>query len=137
MKQSIKSFLVFLCLLGLTGCGKSPSQSYITKFGSIPDGAKISKFWFSGIGMDHSYLWKIEFDSKENYDQFIKSINHLEDSKDESGPDTGLCSHRFPRWWKEEELEKMNGKRKRGNNIYHYYFYIDHAHPVYIQWFDT
>ena len=107
VKHKLILIVMFAFLTVLYSCnGKEAGASYVNKIGELPKGATISDFWFSGPGMDHCYLWKIDFENADNKTKYITNLKDYESCVDGLGKDTGLGDARFPNWFKRDIIKK-------------------------------
>jgi hypothetical protein len=128
MTYRVATALAVLCF-ALGGCNKPGSGSGIAAgdrlkwyFTFVPPNLEIEKFYESpSPAMDHYYLWKIRITDDEDYRKFEAQITGNAINRDGAGVDTGLITDDYPKWWKNENLEKMEGYKFTGNengNVY-------------------
>lgn len=140
MKTGIRTswFLLYLfsTMILVGGC-KTEKGSFKTKFGSLPASCSIQEYWWSGAGLDHSYIWKLRFVSVEDIDGWIGSLAGYESIKNLHSWNAGLISSAFPSWWDRDHLSTLEGLRKEGDRVGRFIFVDRDVLVVYLQWFDT
>ncbi len=118
----------------LTGCKTGPG-SFSDKFGVGPGDARIAQFHFSGLGMDHSYLWVIEPADDKSIDAIVTAAA-LVPRKDLS--DGSSLMSDFPAWWDTDALEQLPEGYFRDGDRQFWRVWIDRrSNRIYAQWFDT
>lgn len=128
--------LVGACVVAtlVAGCKTGPG-SFHDKFGVGTGNARVSQFYFSGLGMDHAYLWVIEpFD-----DQMIAAIVEAARLRPRQNRSDGASlSSEFPAWWDSEAIEQLPEGYFRNGPRQFWRVWIDRSsNRVYAQWFDT
>lgn len=121
MTNQVAAFLAILCF-ALSGCNKPSSGSRIPAddrlkwyFTFVPPNLEIERFHESpSPAMDHYYLWQIRISDNEDYRKFEAQITAHATNRDGAGADTGLITYSYPKWWKNANLEKMEGYRFTG-----------------------
>lgn len=125
-----------LCLL-IAGCGaNAPKPAYERLVGPIPDGAQITRYWSSGLGIDHVYLWQLRFDRLADYNAAIGALSAI---------DTDLIWVRYaaashptqPHWWNEGKLGELMGRQRQHDNVFISWFFDPIVPVIYVQWMDT
>ena len=122
MNHLITTVVAALAIL-LSGCSSKNSGSGISAedrlkwyFAYIPPDLKIEMFHESpSPAMDHYYLWKIKITEHADYQKFEAQITNKPTNRDGGGVDTGIITDDYPKWWKNENLESMEGYRFTGN----------------------
>jgi hypothetical protein len=128
--------VVAACLAAtlIAGCKTAPGSFY-DQFGVDPGDARITQFYFSGLGMDHAYLWVIEPIDDKLIDEIVKAAS-LVPRKD---PFEGSSlNSEFPAWWDTDAIEQLpEGYFKDGDRKFWRLWIDRRANRIYAQWFDT
>lgn len=127
------TIVVTVLCFTLGGCKKLSFGSGITAddrlkwyFSFVPANLEIEKFHESpSPAIDHFYLWKIKITGDKDYRKFEAQITGKPINRDGAGVDTGLITDDYPQWWKNANLEKMEGYRFKGNNNGNIYAMFD------------
>ena len=112
---------------------------------SLPENSELLESYFSGFGMDHNYLWKIQGDDKAEF-EFLKLLKVAKMGPTSSSGCLSISEDRAPNWWPSSDFEDVLW----GNNEPNYDLYVaDLQHgakvcvlnsltdnTLYIQWFD-
>ncbi len=135
--MSSARLVVAACVVAtlLTGCKTGPG-SFHDKFGVGPGEARIAQFHFSGLGMDHSYLWVIE----PADDAAIAAIVAAAKLRASRGiQDTGTVQgDSFPGWWDQHAIEQLPEGYFRDGDRQFWRVWVDRpSNRIYAQWFDT
>lgn len=118
----------------VTGCKTGPA-SFREKFGVDTGSARITQFYFSGFGMDHSYLWVIEPVDEELIKAIVKSAGLV--PRKDAFEGSSLISE-FPSWWDTEAIEQLpEGYFMDGDRQYWRVWIDRQSNRIYAQWFDT
>ncbi len=118
----------------IAGCKTAPGSFY-DKFGVDPGDDRITQFHFSGLGIDHSYLWVIEPVDDRLIDEIVKATG-LVARKDlfEGASLNGDC----PAWWDTDAIEQLPEGYFRDGDRQFWRLWIDRrSNRIYAQWFDT
>ncbi len=119
----------------VTGCKTGPA-SFREKFGVDTGSARITQFYFSGLGMDHAYLWVIEPGDDALIGSIVKAsgLTPRADAFDASG---GLSSD-FPAWWDADVIERLAEAYFKNARGQYWRMWVDRqSNRLYAQWFDT
>ncbi len=124
------------------------SRQFEQKFGisDLPSGVEIEEYEFSGLGMDHHYLWKLVGDSSE-LQAVISMLKGKYVDKQSSVLCLSLTKEQAPNWWPITEIDDRLW-RTDGSTFDLYsvpttgfgvgcLFFKGNANSAYIQWFDT
>jgi hypothetical protein len=115
------------------------------KIDTLPGKSELVEFYFSGLGMDHHYLWKITGDKLSNF-EIITRIKAEKLKPTASSGCLSLLKNQAPDWWPVEDIEDVlwgNDKSKHQLYVKKLQDYgkvciIDSLvdNTLYIQWFD-
>lgn len=125
-----------VCVVAMlvTGCKTAPG-SFHEKFGVDPGSARITQFYFSGLGMDHAYLWVIEPVDDSVIDAVVKASGLLPRRgmfEGSSGRSSG-----YPAWWDTDGIEQLPEGYFRDGDRQFWRVWIDRrSNRIYAQWFD-
>jgi hypothetical protein len=116
-----------------TGCKTGPGSFY-DKFGVGLGEARSVHFHFSGLGMDHSYLWVIEPTDDKLSESIVRSAGLIPRKDVHEG--SSLRSN-FPSWWDTEAIEQLPGYFRDGVRQFWRVWIDRRSNRIYAQWFDT
>jgi hypothetical protein len=117
----------------------------IFKIDALPDNSELLEFYFSGLGIDHHYLWKIDGNKLSNL-EIINRINAKIQKKTSSSGCLSLSKKQAPNWWPVDDIEDVLWD----SNEPKYELYVKNLqynstvcvfnslidNTLYIQWFD-
>ena len=130
-------YILFFHSYLMYGVENQPSNAFSRFYHPVPVNAKIEKYWFSGLGMDHTYVWKIRFKTKIEFESEMARYKTFESNIDGLGVDTGIVSDNLPYWWDDKKLEILDGKRFRNKTLERKYVFFDKkSMTIYYQWFN-
>jgi len=133
----MRSLLIVLCCLTwLSGCGKQAGPTLQTNFAvSVPSSVQVKHFDWSGVGMDHWYLWVIEPADPAFIQSLVKHARLTRVQPTQSI--TGLGST-WPAWWPQSTIDALPEHYYRYSTNVYWHVWVDRANNrIYIQWFDT
>jgi hypothetical protein len=125
-----------VCVVAMlaTGCKTAPGSFY-QKFGVDPGSARITQFYFSGLGMDHAYLWVIEPVDDTLIDAVVKAAGLV--PRKDLFEGSSLISD-FPPWWDSDTIEQLPEGYFRDGDRQFWRVWIDRrSNRIHAQWFDT
>lgn len=129
------SLVLVVCLAATfsSGCTTGPA-AFRDKFGVDTGNARIERFYFSGFGMDHAYLWILEPADDAVIDAMVKSAGLARAGAFEA---SGLRS-RFPAWWDTQAIDALPEAYFRDANRTYWRIWVDRkSNRIFAQWFDT
>ncbi|MGJ3243742.1 MAG: hypothetical protein ACFE0O_12440 [Opitutales bacterium] len=131
IRKKIPSTLIALMVLTICGC-KSDSNSLQEKFPELSGDFEIKQFWFSGLGMDHCFLWTVTSDSFPNEDVLTQSGFEVRKKQG------GLSSEKHPAWWPDgNSLRRMTAYYQNEGNEFRIIWLNRKSKFYYLTWFDT
>jgi hypothetical protein len=143
--ESMKKFTIALVgticiLLIFTYVSKSSGRMLSEKVGIEPleHHISIDNYYFSGIGMDHYYLWEISMPNVSSFENRLIKIGLQSGEINNSGC-LYLSENSHPDWWNsDDQITKnyklyLNDKAQGGSTC----IYISKTKPIaYLMWFD-
>jgi hypothetical protein len=142
MKKFIFSLIGIICVAWiLLSVSKSSERMLAERIGVEPSDRQISieNYYFSGLGMDHYYLWELSISNISSIERIVNKTGLQPGEIHKSG-----CLYLFedqsPDWWDSHEHSagafKLFVKNDvKGGNIC---MYISKKNPiVYVTWFDN
>ena len=120
-------------MMFLTICGcKSSSDSLKEKFPDLSGNLDIQQFWFSGLGMDHCYLWAVTSDSFPTEEALIESGFEVKENQ------KGLTSDKHPAWWPDAiNLRSMKAYYQNDGTEFRVIWVDQKPNLYYLTWFNT
>jgi hypothetical protein len=123
------------CLAVFLMTGKTGQGAFEDKFGVTPTGTNVTQFWWSGFGMDHSYLWILEPADEASIRAIVGAARLAPppDDADVDGPPSAA-----PAWWEPDLLERLPERYVRSEQRQYWRLWVDRrSNRIYALWFDT
>ena len=139
--------LVFIALYGALEYEKSGMRQINNKLAieSLPENTELLESYFSGFGINHSYLWKIQGNGVSELD-LLKRLKVVKLGPTSSSGCLSISEERAPGWWPSRDFIDVLW----GNNESNYNLYVKELkhgakvcvmdsltdNTLYIQWFN-
>lgn len=101
-----KIIVSLLAACMILGCSSSPDDlAGRLEASSLPAEVKIDRYYSSGLGIDHHYLWRLGALDSSSFIDFMSVVGASEQAQRATSGCLALSESGAPAWWPAVELE--------------------------------